>query len=109
MQDTEDQLQPLLAHRNTLELQLKELELKCQQTKEEMQAKLEQQHVWKQLQKAMQAVLKMQQEKQKLDQRQYWVNALKYAVYKGEELEFSSCFQVLNLSKCWSKLQVAHK
>ena len=49
-----------------------------------MQAKLEQQHVWKQLQKAMQAVLKMQQDKQKLDQRQYWVNALKYAVYKGE-------------------------
>ena len=86
MQDTEDQLQPLLAHRNTLELQLKELELKCQQTKEEVQAKLEQQHVWKQLQKAMQAVLKMQQDKQKLDQRQYWVNALKYAVYKGESV-----------------------
>ena len=49
-----------------------------------VQAKLEQQHVWKQLQKAMQAVIKMQQEKQMVDQRQYWVNALKYVVYKGE-------------------------
>ena len=85
----EDQLQPLLDHKNALELQLKELELKCQQNGEEMQAKLEQQHVWKKLQKAMQAVLKMQQEKQKLDQRQYWVNALKYAVYKGETILFS--------------------
>lgn len=84
----EDQLQPLLDHKNALELQLKELELKCQRKEGEVQAKLEQQHVWKQLQKAMQAVLKMQQEKQKLAQRQYWVNALKYAIYNGEVVLF---------------------
>ena len=46
----------------------------------------------------------MQQDKQKLDQRQYWVNALKYAVYKGESIATATI--QLELFKYWICLSV---
>ena len=81
----EKQLKEMQCKQMTLEKQLTELRIKSQSEEEEALAKLEEQHLLKELHPLIRAISNLQQKKDHLvDQHQCWIKALKYEIHKGE-------------------------